>query len=271
MRPAIALAIALIALALPSALLADDSVPAPPPPTTTTTTTAEPPPATTEVPSAPPPTTTTAPTVSPPAEETPVASGVASPKSDQSVLIVDGASNSDYAYSPSAITVTVGDAVTWTNNGSVPEGHTVTGDGLDSGTLRQGESYSHTFTATGTFSYLCTLHPFMTGSVTVEAAPPSDSGGTPPAGGAPPAANPSGGGTTPDSPSSQSSDPTSTASPTAAGSESAAGSSLDAAGNASTLPQTGSNTWILAVAGLDLILAGIALIQRRRTVFRVRI
>jgi len=38
---------------------------------------------------------------------------------------------------------------------------------LDSGNLLNGEQYMHTFANSGTFGYHCTIHPGMTGSVTV--------------------------------------------------------------------------------------------------------
>jgi amicyanin len=76
----------------------------------------------------------------------------------------------DMAFAPADVTVSVGDTVTWTN--ADPMIHTVTSTtgAFDSGDLDQGESYSLTFTEAGTFAYLCTPHPFMTGTVTVVAA-----------------------------------------------------------------------------------------------------
>lgn len=38
---------------------------------------------------------------------------------------------------------------------------------LSSAALATGQSYSYTFTKPGTYSYLCTIHPFMTATVTV--------------------------------------------------------------------------------------------------------
>jgi amicyanin len=74
----------------------------------------------------------------------------------------------DFAFGPAALTITVGDTVTWTNSDVVA--HTATGSGFDSGLLDQGQSYSLTFTAPGTDDYLCTPHPTMTGQIVVEAA-----------------------------------------------------------------------------------------------------
>jgi plastocyanin len=50
--------------------------------------------------------------------------------------------------------------------------HTATSDtGVwDSGTLATGQSYSHTFDQPGTYTYHCTIHPFMKGTIVVQAA-----------------------------------------------------------------------------------------------------
>jgi hypothetical protein len=59
--------------------------------------------------------------------------------------------------------------VTWTNRDSVA--HTATrGTAFDSGLIEQGESYSLTFVRAGTYRYVCTPHPNMTGTVVVRAA-----------------------------------------------------------------------------------------------------
>jgi len=77
-----------------------------------------------------------------------------------------------YAFSPKALTVAVGDTVTWTNEDSAPHTVTVTSgpEKFDSGTLQQGESFSYTFTKAGTYDYYCAVHPDMTASVTVRSA-----------------------------------------------------------------------------------------------------
>ena len=72
------------------------------------------------------------------------------------------------AFGPSSKTVAVGTTITWTNQDAV--GHTVTStSGLfDSGTLGQGGTFSFTFTTAGIFDYRCTIHPSMTGTITVQ-------------------------------------------------------------------------------------------------------
>lgn len=78
----------------------------------------------------------------------------------------------DFLFSPRDITVQAGTTVVWVNNGQMP--HTVTADdgSFDSGTLNAGATYSHTFTAAGTYSYHCSFHGSsggigMAGTVTV--------------------------------------------------------------------------------------------------------
>ncbi len=73
------------------------------------------------------------------------------------------------AFSPSTITISVGDTVTWRNDDDVA--HTVTsdtGDELNSGNLSPGETYQNVFNQAGDYPYHCTIHPVMTGTVIVE-------------------------------------------------------------------------------------------------------
>jgi len=72
----------------------------------------------------------------------------------------------NFMFGPAALTVKAGSTVTWTNQDEEP--HTVVGAGLRSPVLgNQGASYSHTFTDAGTYSYNCSIHPYMHGTVTV--------------------------------------------------------------------------------------------------------
>lgn len=75
-----------------------------------------------------------------------------------------------FAFSPATLTIQVGDTVTWTNFDQVEHTATSTSGAFDSGLLGQGESYSLTFTEPGTYDYLCTPHPSMTGRIVVQAA-----------------------------------------------------------------------------------------------------
>jgi plastocyanin len=89
-----------------------------------------------------------------------------------------------YHFSPTTTFVNVGGTVTWTNGSDAA--HTVTSDSvseLGSPTFNAGKSFSHTFAATGTFTYHCTIHTYMTGKVVVLAAgaalPATDTAMTP--------------------------------------------------------------------------------------------
>jgi plastocyanin len=68
----------------------------------------------------------------------------------------------------SAITVTKGTTVTWTNNDYTTHTVTANDNSFNSNDLDYGNTYSHTFDSTGTFSYHCSIHPDMTGSVVVK-------------------------------------------------------------------------------------------------------
>jgi plastocyanin len=65
------------------------------------------------------------------------------------------------------IVVPAGTTVTWTWNSGVEE-HNVTFSDASSGDKTSGATYSRQFTTPGTFSYHCTLHAGMTGSVLVQ-------------------------------------------------------------------------------------------------------
>ena len=75
----------------------------------------------------------------------------------------------NFAFSPTSITVKQGSKVTWTNQDTA--GHTVQETdgqvGPNSSTIGKGQSYSFIFNTVGTFQYHCSIHPDMTGMVTV--------------------------------------------------------------------------------------------------------
>ncbi len=63
--------------------------------------------------------------------------------------------------------VTVGTTVEWTNNDPMPHTVTSTSKSFDSGLINPGKTFRHTFTKAGTFSFFCTPHPFMKGTIVV--------------------------------------------------------------------------------------------------------
>jgi plastocyanin len=145
---------------------------------------------------------------------------------------------SDFQFSPSTITVHVGDTITWTNDG--PSAHTATASNgsFDTGLLQKGASGSHTFKQAGTFTYACRIHPFMHGTVIVLPA------ATAPAATAPAASpHPSAGETRP------------------ASAPATAPTRTVRSASSAPLPLTGMNVAASAVAGL--LLAGLGLTLRR--------
>ncbi len=88
----------------------------------------------------------------------------------------------DFSFSPGTITINVGDTVTWTNNGPTPHSATAPNGAFDTGIFPAGESRSHTFSQAGTFSYICTPHPNMRGTVVVQGAQTGGGEETPDAG-----------------------------------------------------------------------------------------
>jgi plastocyanin len=71
-------------------------------------------------------------------------------------------------FEPGVARVKPGEVVEWENVGSIP--HNVTFDqypSITSGTMKGADRYEVRFTAPGTYSYHCTFHPGMNGSVTV--------------------------------------------------------------------------------------------------------
>jgi len=81
---------------------------------------------------------------------------------------VNTVSIKNLAFNPNALTVSNETTVTWINDDSVS--HTVlSATGLfSSGTLTKGQSFSHTFTAPGTYNYTCGIHPSMRGTIIVQ-------------------------------------------------------------------------------------------------------
>lgn len=74
----------------------------------------------------------------------------------------------NFHFQPDSATSASGKPVTWTNNDSAA--HTVTADdkSFDSGKLEMGKSYSFTVAKPGTYKYHCSIHTYMTGTITVQ-------------------------------------------------------------------------------------------------------
>jgi plastocyanin len=74
----------------------------------------------------------------------------------------------EFMFSPATLTVTAGTTVTWSNLDEEP--HTVVSDtGLfRSPAMDTHESFSFTFDKPGTYRFVCSIHPQMTGTIIVK-------------------------------------------------------------------------------------------------------
>jgi plastocyanin len=80
----------------------------------------------------------------------------------ESLITID-----NFTFAPAQMTIKVGTTVTWKNQDDIP--HTVVSAGkFKSKALDTDDSYSFTFTAPGDYTYFCSLHPHMTGTIKVE-------------------------------------------------------------------------------------------------------
>ena len=215
---------------------------------------------------------------------------IATPRATQSRAGTVSVTIGDYFYDPDQVTVNPGDTVLWTNDGTAKEGHTVTdkNGAFDSGVLKNGDFYSHTFDTEGTFSLFCSLHPKMKETVVVEARSSggggnggggggggggtstgggtgsgggSGSGGGARSGGG--SGSGAGGGTSGAGGGDVGGSAGATASGTSPGGSSGGGVSSGASGGGGSLPMSGLDAWLLALIGLDLLLAGL--------LFRIRL
>jgi LPXTG-motif cell wall-anchored protein len=146
----------------------------------------------------------------------------------------------DFEFQPGSVSIDQGDTVTWTNNGPTAHSATAPDGSFDTGIFPAGQSRSHTFDQAGTFSYICTPHPNMHGTIVVRASQ-------------------SGGGDTPDSSAGGSGD---TGGSSGGGSGTGAESAQTDAGP--SLPNTGSDSGATLVLGALMLLLGIGVHRRAR-------
>jgi LPXTG-motif cell wall-anchored protein len=153
----------------------------------------------------------------------------------------------DFSFGPASVTIHAGDTVTWTNVGPTDHNATASNGSFATGNMKKGATASHTFATAGTFAYICSLHPFMTGKVTVLAAAAATT-------------------TTPTTttPSSTSSSTPSTTTPSAASPSATATPTAAATPTGPQLPVTGAEPAFPALAGAGLIAAGLYLRRRAR-------
>lgn len=86
------------------------------------------------------------------------------PTGDAAVTITD------FAFSPSPVTVPAGGTVTWTNNDEAAHSIRDTSPKAspESESLKRGDTFSITYPGPGTYPYVCGIHDYMQGSVEVK-------------------------------------------------------------------------------------------------------
>lgn len=75
---------------------------------------------------------------------------------------------SNFAFTPEAVTIAVGDTVTFKNGDDTIHSVQADNGSFHSQALDSGDEFSFKFTAAGIFSFHCGLHPFMQGKITVK-------------------------------------------------------------------------------------------------------
>ncbi len=73
-----------------------------------------------------------------------------------------------FEFQPGEVKVAAGTTVTWTNEDTVA--HTVQDEGElfpESDDLAKGQTFSFTYETPGSYPYICGIHPYMKGTVTV--------------------------------------------------------------------------------------------------------
>ena len=85
----------------------------------------------------------------------------------EAAAVTKSVSIGDNFFSPSSLSVSIGDTVQWSNNGNLV--HTATGQNFNSGNLGRGETFSFRFTTPGTYQYSCQIHGVsMSGTIIVQ-------------------------------------------------------------------------------------------------------
>ena len=74
----------------------------------------------------------------------------------------------DFSFSPAALTVSRGTRVTWKNMEDEPHTVASTAGAFRSGALDEQDSFTFEFDEPGTYRYVCTIHPHMSGTITVQ-------------------------------------------------------------------------------------------------------
>jgi plastocyanin len=73
----------------------------------------------------------------------------------------------NFSFAPATLTVAVGTTVTWSNREDVPHQVDSPNKVFKSKVLNKDEKFSYTFSKAGSYPYVCSIHPQMTGTIVV--------------------------------------------------------------------------------------------------------
>ena len=74
----------------------------------------------------------------------------------------------NFAFTPAVLTVKRGETVVWTNQDEEPHTVVAGNNSFHSPGLDANGTFAFTFASPGTFDYICSIHPFMHGTVVVQ-------------------------------------------------------------------------------------------------------
>jgi plastocyanin len=74
----------------------------------------------------------------------------------------------NFSFTPATLTVPAGTSVTWTNHDDIPHNVVSEDKSIKSKVLDTDEKFTFTFSKPGTYSYFCSIHPKMKGTVVVQ-------------------------------------------------------------------------------------------------------
>jgi len=100
------------------------------------------------------------------------ACGSSKPGAGSAATVVKGSSAAtvtvkNFSFTPGDLTVAKGTKVTWKFEDSAKHNGSAKGDAFRSKDIESG-AYSYVFNTVGKYSYLCSLHQYMTGSIVVK-------------------------------------------------------------------------------------------------------
>ena len=75
----------------------------------------------------------------------------------------------NFAFAPGELTIAAGDTVTWSNDDGAPHGLAYNDGAPGANLLLPGATFARTFDRPGSYDYLCSVHPYMSGKIIVRA------------------------------------------------------------------------------------------------------